>query len=93
MVGNKQAGEGEQEITAIEEGKKIEMEIRFIRPFKSEAGSYMTVDSIGENKTKVKWGNAGNMIYPMNLMVSFIEKMLVKDMDTSLITLKGILEK
>src|SRR3954468_11260504 len=31
--GNKEAGEGEQEIKAITEGKSIEMEIRFVRPF------------------------------------------------------------
>jgi hypothetical protein len=33
------------------------------------------------------------MTYPMNIMVSMIEKMLVKDMDTSLGNLKRILEK
>ena len=32
--GNDQAGEGEQEIKDIAEGKKIEQEIRFKRPFK-----------------------------------------------------------
>jgi hypothetical protein len=33
------------------------------------------------------------MIYPTNIMVKFIEKMLTKDMHTSLINLKGVLEK
>ena len=32
--GNKDAGEGEQEIKKIKEGEKIEMELRFVRPFK-----------------------------------------------------------
>src|SRR3954468_599291 len=31
--GSKEAGEGEQEIKAITEGKNIELEIRFVRPF------------------------------------------------------------
>src|ERR1700761_7097312 len=32
--GNKDAGEGEKEIIAIEEGKSVEMEIRFTKPMK-----------------------------------------------------------
>jgi hypothetical protein len=31
--GNKQAGQGEQEIVRLEEGKRIDTEVRFIRPF------------------------------------------------------------
>src|ERR1700761_280618 len=33
--GNKDAGEGEKEIIAIEEGKNVEMEIRFTKPMKA----------------------------------------------------------
>jgi len=33
------------------------------------------------------------MKYPLNIMLSMIEKMLAKDVDISLLTLKGILEK
>src|ERR1700733_8304634 len=39
--GNKRAGEGEQEITAIAEGSNIEMEIRFVRPFAGIAHAKM----------------------------------------------------
>ncbi len=31
--GNKQAGEGEQEIKSIREGERLDLEIRFVRPF------------------------------------------------------------
>ena len=91
--GNKKAGEGEQEIKSIVEGKSIETEIRFIRPFASVAYANMHTAAVSANQTKVSWSNAGAMKYPLNIMVSMVEKMLAKDMDTSLSTLKSILEK
>ena len=91
--GNKEAGEGEQEIKAIDEGKSIEMEIRFIRPFAGVAHATMTTESISDNQTKVSWTTASEMKYPLNIMLPLIVKMLEKDMNTSLTTLKNILEK
>jgi uncharacterized protein YndB with AHSA1/START domain len=91
--GNKQAGEGEQEIKAITEGKNIEMEIRFVRPIAGIAHAKMTTESLSDNQTKVTWTTAAPMKYPLNIMLSMIVKMLEKDMATSLTTLKNILEK
>jgi len=91
--GNKEAGEGEQEIKAITEGKNIEMEIRFIRPFAGIAQAEMTTESVSANETKVSWSTASTMKYPLNVMLPMIVKLLEKDMATSLGTLKGILEK
>ena len=91
--GNKKAGEGEQEIKNIVEGKKISTEIRFKRPFVAIAYAEMTTEAIGNDQTKVTWGNVSTMKYPLNLMIGTIEKMLAKDMDTSLSNLKNILEK
>ena len=91
--GNKEAGEGEQEIKAINEGENIEMEIRFVRPLAGIAHAKMTTESISDNQTKVTWTTAAPMKYPLNIMLSMIVKMLEKDMATSLTTLKTILEK
>ena len=91
--GNKKAGEGAQIITKIVEGTTIETEVRFIRPFAGIAAANMGTESVSDNQTKVTWSNASAMKYPMNIMVSMIEKMLAKDMDESLLRLKGILEK
>jgi len=91
--GNKKAGAGEQEIKNITEGKNIETEIRFVRPFPGIAYSNMVTESVTEPQTKVSWSNACSMKYPMNIMISMIDKMLEKDMDTSLMNLKNILEK
>lgn len=91
--GNKRAGEGEQEIKAITEGEKIETEIRFVRPFAGTSYANMIITSVSDTQTKVTWNNASFMKYPLNIMLSTIEKMLARDMDTSLLTLKSILEK
>ncbi|MDI1354519.1 MAG: SRPBCC family protein [bacterium] len=90
--GNKQAGAGEQEIKSLNEGNKIETEIRFVRPMKSIAYANMTLSSLSENQTKLIWTNGGKMPYPMNIIVSMVENMLAKDMDISLTNLKNILE-
>ena len=91
--GNKEAGEGEQEIKAITEGKKVEMEIRFVRPFAGIAHAEMTTEPLPDNQTKVSWSTSSTMKYPLNIMLPLIVKMLEKDMGTSLATLKSILEK
>ena len=91
--GNKKAGEGEQEIKAITEGKNIKTEVRFIRPFAGIANADMATESLPGNQTKITWNNGSKIKFPMNILVSVIEKMLAKDMDTSLNNLKIILEE
>lgn len=91
--GNKKAGEGEQEIKFIKEGEKLEVEVRFIRPFVSVAQTPFTTEAVSANQTKVKWGMRGANPYPLNLMNLFMSGMLGKDLEISLINLKTILEK
>jgi hypothetical protein len=91
--GNKSAGEGEKEIKNIIEGKRIEMEIRFIKPMRVTAYVIMETESLSDNQTKVKWSNAGILKYPLNIMIPMAEKNFAKDMEISLSTLKSILEK
>jgi uncharacterized protein YndB with AHSA1/START domain len=93
--GNKKVGKGEQEIKAIEEGKKIEYEIRFEKPFKSVAKSVMAVEPAGNDSSKVIWGFEGCMNYPMNVMKLFMnmENTIGNDFATGLSNLKTVLEK
>ena len=96
--GNKQAGEGEQEILNIENDRRIYMEIRFLRPFKAIAYSTVETESLNSalsNSTAVKWSFSSKMKYPLNifLLVTSIEKQLGKDLELSLGNLKAILEK
>ncbi len=91
--GNKQAGEGEQEIKNLEEGKRIDIELRFKRPFESTGHAHIITDSVNANQTKVTWGMKGRNGYPLNVMNLFMESMLGKEMDKSLLLLKEKLEK
>jgi hypothetical protein len=90
--GNKNAGEGEKEIKNIIEGKRIETEIRFVKPMAAIASIIMETETLSDNQTKVSWSNAGTLRYPVNIMIPMMEKMLPKEMDSSLATLKNILE-
>ena len=88
-------GKGEQEIKGITEGSRIDMELRFKKPFEATDYAYMSTEAAGENQTKVKWGFNGKMPYPMNLMLLCMnmDNMLGKDLETGLLNLKNILEK
>jgi hypothetical protein len=90
--GNKNVGEGQKEITNIIEGKRIEAEIRFVRPMTTSATIIMETESLSDTQTKVTWSNAGKLNYPLNIMIPLFEKMLPKDMDASLFALKELLE-
>jgi hypothetical protein len=91
--GDKDAGEGEKEIKNIIEGKRIEAEIRFVKPMTTSATIIMETESLSDNQTKVSWSNAGKLKYPVNIMIPVLERSVVKGMDSSLSTLKSILEK
>jgi hypothetical protein len=90
---NKSAGKGEQEIINIDEGRNVDIEIRFEKPFEGVAQTRLSTQSTSADQTRVNWSMEGEQKYPMNLMTLFMKKMLVKDMDTSLSTLKKIMEK
>jgi len=90
--GNKDAGKGEKEIMAIEEGKTVEMEIRFTKPMKAVARIIMETTSMSNGQTFLSWSNAGTLPVPVNLFIPNMEKHVAKDMDKSLLILKGLLE-
>ena len=92
--GNKDVGEGEQEITKIIEGERIEGELRFLKPFKSTSDCYFDVEEISGGSTKVTWGFSGKNKFPMSIMMLFMnmDKMVGKDFEEGLGSLKSILE-
>lgn len=92
--GNSDVGEGEQEITGIDEGYRIDSQLRFIKPFKSQSDAYMITENLGEGQTLVKWGFNGRMNYPMNLFLLFVDmdESIGADYDFGLQKLKSLLE-
>tara|TARA_R110002051_G_scaffold219146_1_gene282986 strand:+ start:3657 stop:4184 length:528 start_codon:yes stop_codon:yes gene_type:complete len=93
--GNKEVGEGEQEITKIVDGERVEGELRFFKPFNSTSDCYMTSEAISESETKVTWGFSGKNKFPMSIFSLFVsmDKMVGKDFEAGLSQLKSILEK
>jgi len=91
---DKNVGAGEQEIIRIEPGKRIDYELRFKEPMEDTNMAHMTIESIGTNKTLVKWGFDGKMPYPTNIMLLFLDfdKMIGGDFEFGLNKLKAILE-
>lgn len=92
--GNKQVGEGEQEITAIYVNDRMESQLRFLKPWKSESDAYIKVDEINAGTTKLTWGFSGINKPPGNVFMLFfnMDKTIGKDFEEGLVALKKHLE-
>jgi len=88
-------GKGEQEIKKIDEGKSVDTELRFEKPFKNTGQASFTTEDAGSDQTKVKWTFSGQFPWPFNLMglIKDMDQELGKDLQTGLDNLKTELEK
>lgn len=91
---NRNVGKGEQELTNVIQGERIESELRFFRPFTSISHTSMTTEVVSEQETKVVWTLKGSMPHPFNLFTWFMnfEKAICNDFDFGLKRLKDLLE-
>ncbi len=92
---HEQVGTGEQEIIAIDEGKRIDFELRFFKPFEATDPAYMIIEEVSPTQTKVKWGFSGHMDYPTNLLFLLMdfEKTIGDDLQMGLDNLKQLQEQ
>ena len=90
----KEGGVGEQEITKITEGKRIDFALRFKKPMEDTAVGFMSTETVAGNQTKVKWGINGVIPYPMNIMMPMMkmDQMIGNDLQKGLENLKTKLE-
>lgn len=93
--GNKEVGSGKQEIKRLQHNKMVDIELTFLKPFKSVSETPFEFESLGLAQTKVKWTMRGKMNYPMNFALLFInmDNFLGKDVQKSLANLKTNLER
>lgn len=93
--GNKEVGIGEQEIVRITENDRIESQLRFYKPWKSESDAYIVVKVVDETRTEVIWGFSGVNKVPANVFMLFynMDKAVGKDFEQGLLNLKDLLEK
>jgi hypothetical protein len=87
--------EGIQKITKVYEGKVLETELLFLRPYKSLILNYMAVKELEANRTKMVWGVKGVHRFPASVFMLFygMERAIGRDFDAGLKNLKRILEK
>lgn len=92
--GNKDVGEGEQEIISIIENESIDTELRFFKPWKSQSIGHLLVDKVDDNQTMVSWGFSGRNPFPFNIFMLFVnfEKAVGSDFEDGLESLKKVLE-
>ena len=92
--GNKQVGEGEQEITGLDENRRVDSALRFFKPWKAESDAFIILDD-HEGGTNVTWGFEGvNKTLMSRAMGVFMnmDKMVGGDFEEGLQNLKGVLE-
>ena len=89
---NKNVGAGEQEITVIEEGKKIGYEVRFFKPMKNTGKVSFLFSPGGNGGTLVTWIFDSPSKFPFSLLSPIFKRMLGKDLEKGLANLKSILE-
>ncbi len=91
---NPDLGRGEQEILKITEGERVDYELRFYEPFEATDNAFMSTESVDASSTKVVWGFNGEMPYPMNIMLLFMDmdSQLGPDLEQGLNDLKTLME-
>ncbi|WP_146118932.1 SRPBCC family protein [Blastopirellula marina] len=85
-------GVGEQEITGIKPGERIDYLIRFTKPFVSTDPAYMQTEFVSQDQTLVTSVYIGTMNYPTNLFCFFAKDLIGDQMEISLGNLKRLLE-
>lgn len=91
--GNKEVGEGEQEVKKLEPNTYIETELRFLKPFKAVNKSYWRISTDPEG-AKVVWGFEAKFNMPMNILFLFVsmESSIGKDFEQGLMRWKTLVE-
>ncbi len=89
----KDVGIGEQEIIKMEEGKSLDVEIRFEKPMKATNYAKTTLEEITSTQTKVTNIFTGKNPRPGNLISAFFLPKVEKDMQQNMNNLKKELEK
>jgi len=93
-TGNKDVGEGKQEIKKIEPNSYIETELRFLEPWESTSTGFFEIKPVAEG-TEVTWGFKGKNTFPSTVMMFFIDmdKAIGPDFEKGLAKFKAYIEK
>ena len=90
--GNKKAGSGKMEITAVEEDRLVQIALDFVKPFKSSNTTTFALAPVDDDTTEVVW----TMVGPRPLMMKVLsfalnpEKFAGNDMEKGLARLEEV---
>lgn len=92
---SKMMGDGEQVITKVAEGERVDIDLIFKGMMGGTSPAYIATKVLSDSTTQVTWAMSGKMNYPMNFMGLFMsmDDMIGTEYQKSLEQLKGILEK
>ncbi|MFI5281153.1 MAG: SRPBCC family protein [Gemmatimonadales bacterium] len=91
--GNAKAGEGSMTITAADPGRRLAIDLEFLKPFKGS--NVCTFEFIPDGEgTKVTWALDGKSNFISKAMCVFMsmDKMVGPDFERGLVSLKGVAE-
>lgn len=85
---------GEQKITGVIPGERIDYEVRLFRPFMVVSSMWITFEDELPGSVKIIWGMKCRVPYPMNALILLmgLEHSLGNDIEAGLIKLKKVLE-
>lgn len=92
--GNRKVGEGRMTITAVEPNERVEIDLHFLKPFKSQNVTEISLEPSGDG-TDVTWRMTGPntfMVKVMALIGRNMDKMVGPDFEKGLAKLKRITE-
>ena len=93
-TGNRKVGEGQMTIKEVEAQQRVAIDLKFIKPFKSESVTEMMVGADGDG-TEVTWRMTGEKTFMVKVMSLFgknMDKMVGPDFEKGLTKLKSISE-
>lgn len=93
-AGNAEVGKGEQEIIAMEPGKRVQVRIGFIEPFEAEALADLTMEPMGDS-TRVTWAYASDNGFFQRIFLVFndMDALIGPDFQQGLEQLRALAEQ
>jgi ribosome-associated toxin RatA of RatAB toxin-antitoxin module len=90
----KKIGQGSLTIRSLTPHSKVDIDLEFVKPWKSKADDIWTFEDLKNGSTKVTWNNHGPLTYPMaRMMGPVINKNLNHQFEQGLKSLKEMCEK
>jgi uncharacterized protein YndB with AHSA1/START domain len=92
--GNGKVGEGRMEILDVAPPNNLTIDLHFVRPFRADNSAQFTLDPKADG-TDVTWAMRGSSVFMTKLMGIFInmDRLIGKDFEAGLATLKSIVER